>query len=60
MSVADKIMLCEVALVESINDELKNVAQREHSRYRSFANLINTADMDRNILEEERRKLNRF
>ena len=53
-------MLCEVAIVVSVNDELRNVAQREHSRYRSIANLINTADMGRNILEEERRKLNRF
>ena len=60
MSVADKYMVRKGALVESVNDELKNVAQREHLRYRSIANLINTADMDRNILEEERRKLNRF
>ena len=62
MSVADKFMLCEVAIVVSVNDELRNVAQMGHSRYRSFANLINTADPDleRNRLEEERRKLNRF
>ena len=60
MITANKIMLCEVAIVVSVNDELRNVAQREHSRYRSIANLINTADMGRNILEEERRKLNRF
>ena len=60
MSVADKIMLRKRALVESVNDELKNIAQIEHSRYRSFANFINTADMERNRLEEERRKINRF
>ena len=53
-------MLCEVAIVVSVNDELRNVAQMGHSRHRSIANLINTADMDRNILEEKRRKLNRF
>lgn len=40
MSVADKIMLRKRALVESVNDELKNIAQIEHSRLRSFANFI--------------------
>ena len=53
-------MLCEVAIVVSVNDELRNVAQMEHSRHRSFANFINTADLERNRLEEERRKINRF
>ena len=53
-------MLCEVAIVVSVNDELRNVAQMEHSRHLSFANFINTADLERNRLEEERRKINRF
>lgn len=43
MSVADKIMLRKRALVESINDELKNIAQIEHSRHRPFTNLITNA-----------------
>ena len=43
MSVADKIMLCKRTLVESVNDELKNIAQIEHSRHRSFANFITNA-----------------
>lgn len=60
MITANKIMLCEVAIVVSVNDELRNVAQMEHSRHRSFANFINTADLERNRLEEERRKINRF
>ena len=37
MSISDKIMLRKRALVESVNDELKNIAQIEHSRHRSFA-----------------------
>ena len=40
MSVADKILLRKRALVETVNDELKNIAQIEHSRHRSFNNFI--------------------
>ena len=43
MSVADKIMLRKRALVESINDELKNIAQIEHSSHRSFTDFIPNA-----------------
>ena len=43
MSVADKIMLRKRALVESVNDELKNIAQIEHSRHRPFVNFITNA-----------------
>ena len=43
LSVADKIMLRKRALVESVDDELKNIAQIEHSRLRSFANFITNA-----------------
>lgn len=43
MSVSDKIMLRKRALIESVNDELKNIAQREHSSHRSFANFITNA-----------------
>ena len=43
MSVSDKIMLRKRALIESVNDELKNIAQIEHSRHRSFANFITNA-----------------
>ena len=40
MSIADKILLRKRALIETINDELKNIAQIEHSRHRSFSNFI--------------------
>lgn len=40
MTVADKILLRKRALIETVNDELKNIAQIEHSRYRSFNNFI--------------------
>ena len=39
MSIADKILLRKRALIETINDELKNMAQIEHSRHRSIAGL---------------------
>lgn len=40
MSVSDKILLRKRAVIESVNDELKNIAQLEHSRHRSFNNFI--------------------
>ena len=38
MTVADKILLRKRAIIECVNDELKNMAQIEHSRHRSVAN----------------------
>jgi len=38
MSITDKILLRKRALIETVNDELKNIAQ--HSRHRSFNNFI--------------------
>lgn len=35
MTVSDKILLRKRALIETINGELKNIAQIEHSRHRS-------------------------
>ena len=40
MSIADKILLRKRALIETVNDELKNIAQIEHSRHRSFSSVI--------------------
>lgn len=44
MNMTDKILLRKRAVIESVNDELKNICQIEHSRHRSpvnfFANLI--------------------
>ena len=38
MSVSDKVLLRKRAIIETINDELKNIAQVEHSRHRSLPN----------------------
>ena len=43
MSISDKIMLRKRAIVESVNDELKNIAQIEHSWHRSFTDFITNA-----------------
>jgi hypothetical protein len=36
----DKIYLRKRALIETVNDELKNICQIEHTRHRSFVNFI--------------------
>lgn len=36
----DRIMLRKRAIIESVNDELKNICQIEHTRHRSFANFL--------------------
>lgn len=40
MSVSDKLLLRKRAIIETVNDELKNIAQVEHSRPRSFENFV--------------------
>ena len=40
MSITDKILLRKRALIETVSNELKNIAQIEHSRHRSFNNFI--------------------
>ena len=40
MSIADRILLRKRTLIETANDELKNIAQIEYSRHRSFSNVI--------------------
>ncbi len=40
MHMHDKILLKKRALIETVNDELKNICQVEHTRHRSFANFI--------------------
>ena len=40
MSVSDKLLLRKRAIIETVNDELKNIAQVEHSRHRTFENFI--------------------
>ena len=36
MSVSDRLLLRKRAIIETVNDELKNIAQVEHSRHRCF------------------------
>ena len=40
MSVSDRLLLRKRAIIETVNDELKNIAQVEHSRHRCFDNFI--------------------
>jgi hypothetical protein len=40
MSLSDKLLLRKRAIIETVNDELKNIAQVEHSRHRCFDNFI--------------------
>jgi hypothetical protein len=40
MTMADKILLRKRSVIETVNDELKNICQVEHSRHRSFTNFI--------------------
>ena len=40
MSVSDRVLLRKRAIIETINDELKNIAQVEHSRHRCFDNFF--------------------
>ncbi len=40
LTLEDKILLRKRSVIETINDELKNICQVEHSRHRSFENFI--------------------
>jgi len=40
MKVSDKILLRKRAIIETVNDELKNIAQEKHSRHRRFDNFV--------------------
>jgi hypothetical protein len=40
MSMYDKIMLRKRSVIETVNDELKNICQIEHSRHRCFSNFL--------------------
>ena len=41
MELRDKILLRKRSIIETINDQLKNICMIEHSRHRSFHNFIN-------------------
>jgi len=40
LELKDKILLRKRSVIETINDELKNICEIEHSRHRSFGNFI--------------------
>lgn len=40
MCMRDKILLRKRSVIETINDQLKNISQAEHSRHRSFGNFL--------------------
>lgn len=42
MELKDKILLRKCSIIETKNDELKNMCQIEHSRHRSLANFLST------------------
>ena len=40
MALEDKLLLRKRSIIETINDQLKNISQIEHSRHRSFTNFL--------------------
>ncbi len=40
MSLKDKVLLRKRSIIETVNDQLKNISQIEHSRHRGVANFI--------------------
>lgn len=40
MNVSDRLLLRKKTIIETVNDDLKNIAQVEHSRQRSFENFV--------------------
>lgn len=40
MEMSDKILLRKRSIIETVNDELKNICQVEHSRHRSIGNFL--------------------
>lgn len=40
MSIQDKILLRKRSLIETVNDQLKNISQIEHSRHRGIGNFL--------------------
>ena len=40
LALADKLLLRKRALIETVNDQLKNISQIEHTRHRSLWNFL--------------------
>lgn len=39
-NLSDRLLIRKRAIIETVNDEFKNIAQIEHSRHRTFDNFI--------------------
>ena len=51
MSLSDKLLLRKRTIIETVNDELRNISQVEHSRHRTFDNfIVNLLGANRSIL----------
>ncbi len=40
MTMSNKVLLRKRSIIETVNDELKNICQIEHSRHRSLTNFL--------------------
>ena len=40
ITILDKMLIRKRSIIETINDQLKNISQIEHSRHRSIANFF--------------------
>jgi hypothetical protein len=40
MKLTDKVLLRKRAIIETVNDQLKNISQIEHTRHRSSVNFL--------------------
>ena len=45
MTLKDKILLRKRSVIETVNDELKNICQVEHSRHRSINNFLTSSGL---------------
>src|SRR5690606_34484703 len=56
----DKILLRKRSVIETINDQIKNISQAEHSRHRSFGNFLTNllASLIAYSLQEKNRESN--
>ena len=54
MSLYDKLLLRKRSVIETVNDELKNVCQIEHTRHRSFDNFATNLHCIQSVAKEAR------
>lgn len=56
MDINDKFLLRKRAIIETVNDQLKNISQIEHTRHRSSVNFLINLLSDLNRLLPSRKK----